>query len=117
MFSTTITSLDASPRAMNRSSKLLFDKEFKFGYWFWIILLFIGTFIILQFFLKNMGSLVKIATILSFLTAPIYAVLNYLLISGKHTPKEHRPSIYLKTLSILGIVFLIGFSVWFLTSI
>jgi Mn2+/Fe2+ NRAMP family transporter len=60
---------------------------------------------------------VKIATILSFLTAPIYAVLNYLLITGKHTPKEHRPSIYLKTLSILGIVFLIGFSVWFLTSI
>ena len=40
-----------------------------------------------------------------------------LLITGKHTPKEHRPSIYLKTLSILGIVFLIGFSVWFLTSI
>ena len=117
MFSTTITTLDASPRAMNRTSKLLFDKEFKFGYWFWIIFLFIGTFIILQFYFKNMGDLVKIATILSFLTAPFYAILNFVLITGKHTPKEHQPSIYLKILSIIGIVFLIGFSVWFLTSI
>jgi len=116
MFSTTITTLDASPRAMNRSSKLLFNKEFKFGYWFWIIFLFIGTLIILQFYLKNMGDLVKIATILSFLTAPFYAILNYVLITGKHTPKEHRPNIYLKILSIIGIIFLIGFSVWFLTS-
>ena len=117
MFSTAITTLDASPRAMNRSSKLLFDKAFKFGYWFWIIFLFIGTFIILKFYFKSMGDLVKIATILSFLTAPFYAILNYVLITGKHTPKEHQPNTYLKILSIIGIVFLIGFSVWFLTSI
>jgi Mn2+/Fe2+ NRAMP family transporter len=117
MFSTTITTLDASPRAMNRSSKLLFNKEFKLGYWFWIIFLFIGTLIILKFHFKSMGDLVKIATILSFLTAPFYAILNYVLITGKHTPKEHQPSIYLKILSIIGIIFLIGFSVWFLTTI
>ena len=117
MFSTTITSLDASPRAMNRSSKLLFNKEFKFGYWFWIVILFIGTFIILQFYLGDMGKLVKIATILSFLTAPFYAILNYILITGKNTPKEHQPSLFTKILSVFGIVFLIGFSIWFLTSI
>ncbi|WP_405565996.1 Nramp family divalent metal transporter [Polaribacter sp. Asnod6-C07] len=117
MFSTTLTTLDASPRAMNRSSKLLFDKQFKFGYWFWIFFLFIGTIIILQFFLANMGSLIKIATILSFLTAPFYAIMNYLLITGKHTPKEHQPKIFIRILSIAGIVFLIGFSIWFLSSI
>jgi Mn2+/Fe2+ NRAMP family transporter len=117
MFSTTITTLDASPRAMNRTSKLLFEKEFKFGYWFWIIFLFIGTFIILQFYLGDMGNLVKIATILSFLTAPFYAILNYILITGKYTPKEHQPGLFTRILSIVGIVFLIGFSVWFLTNI
>ncbi|MFY9243283.1 MAG: divalent metal cation transporter [Polaribacter sp.] len=117
MFSTTITTLDASPRAMNISSSLLLNKEFKLGYWFWIIFLFIGTFIILQFYMENMGSLIKIATILSFLTAPFYALLNYILITGKHTPKEHQPKLFIKVLSILGIVFLIGFSVWFLTNI
>ncbi len=117
MFSTTITTLDASPRAMNRSSTLLFNKEFKLGYWFWILLLFFGTLIILQFYLSNMGHLVEIATILSFLTAPFYAILNYVLITGKYMPKEHQPKKFTKILSIVGIVFLIGFSIWFLTSI
>jgi len=117
MFSTTITTLDASPRAMNRTTKLLFKKQFKYGYWFWILFLFLGTFLILRYFMENMGLLVKVATILSFLTAPFYAILNYKLITGKHTPKEHQPGIYLKILSIVGIVFLVGFSIWFLTSI
>ena len=117
MFSTTITTMDASPRAMNRSTKLLWKKEFKLGYWFWIVFLFIGTFLILKYFMDNMGLLVKIATILSFLTAPFYAILNYKLITGKHTPQEHQPGIYLRILSITGILCLIGFSFWFLTSI
>ncbi len=117
MFSTTITTLDASPRAMNRTTKLLFKKELKFGYWFWIFFLFVGTFLILKYFLDDMGLLIKTATILSFLTAPFYAILNYKLITGKHTPKEHQPGIYFRILSITGIVFLIGFSLWFLTSI
>ncbi len=117
MFSTTITTLDASPRAMTISTNLLFDKKTIFNYWFWIVFLLIGTFVILQFFIGNMGVLVKVATILSFLTAPFYAILNYILIFGKNTPKEFQPTLYIKILSIVGIVFLIGFSVWFLTSI
>ncbi|WP_158837918.1 Nramp family divalent metal transporter [Polaribacter sp. L3A8] len=117
MFSTTITTMDASPRAMNRTTKILFNKQLKYGYWFWILFLFAGTFLILKYFMEDMGLLIKIATILSFLTAPFYAILNYKLITGKHTPKEHQPGIYLRILSIVGIVFLIGFSIWFLSSI
>jgi len=116
MFSTTITTLDASPRAMSKANELLFPKKLKLSYWFWILLLGLGTYIILRYFRDNMGLMVKIATILSFLTAPFYAILNYVLITGKHTPKEHQPSIYLKILSICGIVFLVGFCVWFLMS-
>ena len=115
MFSTTLTTLDASPRAMAKTTNLLFNKKTKINYWFWILFLSVGTYIILRFFINNMGVLVKIATILSFLTAPFYAILNYILITGKHTPKEHQPNIYLKILSWMGIIFLIGFSVWFLT--
>ena len=117
MFSTTITTLDASPRAMQISSELIVKKEFKFGYQFWILLLFLGTLGILQFYITNMGDLVKIATILSFLTAPFYAILNFILITGKETPKEYQPNIITKILSLLGIVFLIGFSIWFLMNI
>ena len=117
MFSTTITTLDASPRAMEKSSSLLFSKKIKLSYWFWIILLTIGTYIILRYFLSDMVFLVRIATILSFLTAPFYAILNYILITGKHTPEKHRPEIGLRVLSLVGIVFLIGFSIWFLLSL
>ena len=117
MFSTTITALDASPRAMSKANELLFPTKIKLNYWFWIVVLSLGTFIILKYFSDNMGLLVKIGTILSFLTAPFYAILNYILITGKHTPKEHQPSIYLKVLSIVGIIFLVGFSAWFLLNL
>ena len=117
MFSTTITTLDASPRAMTKTTDLLFNKKTKFNYWFWILFLGIGTFIILKYFMSNMGMMIKIATILSFLTAPFYAILNYILITGKHTPKEHQPTIYLKVLSWIGIAFLFGFSSWFLCNL
>ena len=117
MFSTTITTLDASPRAMAKSSELLLDKKSNSFYVIWILLLAAGTIIILSFFDTSMITFVKIATILSFLTAPFYAIANFLLISGKHTPKKHHPSKALKTLSILGILFLIGFSFWYIESI
>ena len=117
MFSTTITTLDASPRAMEKSSSLLFSKKIKLGYWFWLILLALGTYIILHYFLTDMIFLVRIATVLSFLTAPFYAILNYILITGKHTPEKYRPKLGLRILSLTGIVFLIGFSIWFLLSL
>ena len=117
MFSTTITTLDASPRTMAKANDLLFSEKIKLNYWFWILLLGIGTYIILRYFRDDMGLMVKIATILSFLTAPFYAILNFILISGKHTPKKYHPSIYMKILSVCGIIFLIGFSTWFLLNI
>jgi Mn2+/Fe2+ NRAMP family transporter len=115
MFSTTITTLDASPRAMSKSIDLLSKKPFKKGYLLWILILTFGTLIIFFFFASEMGVLIQIATILSFITAPFYAIINYKLISSKHTPKDWRPSITLHILSWLGILFLIGFSIWYLT--
>ena len=117
MFSTTLTTLDASPRAMAKTTELLFVKTTKFGYPFWIGLLVMGSIIIFVFLASEMGLLIKIATILSFITAPFYAIINYVLISSKYTPKTWRPSKQLHILSWLGIIFLIGFSVWFLTTL
>ncbi len=114
MFSTTITTLDASPRAMEKASKLLFGKE-KLNYWFWIIFLIIGTLLIFFLLLNSMLTLVKIATIFSFLTAPIYAILNYKLITSKHTPEKYHPKQIIKVISIAGILFLFCFSLWYLS--
>jgi len=117
MFSTTITTLDASPRAMAKSTELLFKNTPKHNYFIWLLFLGAGTLIILGFFITSMGIMVKIATIISFLTAPFYAVANYLLITSKHTPKDWHPSNGLKILSWLGIIFLIGFSLFYIISL
>ncbi len=115
MFSTTLTTLDASPRAMHKTTQLLFKRNFSRGYLFWIVLLTLGTISIFFFFISEMGVLIKTATILSFITAPFYAIINYKLICSRHTPKKWRPDTSLHILSWLGILFLIGFSLWYLT--
>jgi len=117
MFSTTLTTLDASPRAMQKTSQLLFNKSFSKGYLFWILLLVFGTIVIFFVFASEMGLLIKIATILSFITAPFYAVINYMLICSKHTPEKWRPSTLMHVLSWLGILFLLGFSIWYITQL
>ena len=116
MFSTTLTCLDASPRAMAKSTGLLLNKSSRWHYVFWILLLSAGTMIILTFFKTSMITFVKIATILSFLTAPFYAIANIILVSGKYMPEEQRPSKSLLWLSYSGLAFLIGFSLWYLSS-
>ncbi len=114
MLSTTITALDASPRAMGITSELILNKKIKKAYLFWISLLSIGTLIIFFVFTSQMGLLIEIATILSFLTAPFFAVINYLLITSKYTPADFRPNLFMHILSVVGIIYLLGFSVWFL---
>ena len=115
MFSTTLTTLDASPRAMNKTVELILEKKIEKGYSAWLILLILGTAIVFFFFLSEMGSLIKIATILSFLTAPFYAIMNYLVLCSKHTPKAWQPSKIMHILSIFGILFLVGFNIWYLS--
>ena len=116
MFSTTITCLDASPRAMDKSFELLGFRKLS-GYNFWLVILSAGTILIFIFFMSEMGSLVKIATILSFITAPIYAILNYTLVTSKFMPSNFHLSIKMKVYSIIGIIFLSSFSIWYITLI
>ena len=113
MFSTTLTTLDASPRAMEKASQLLLPKFTQLNFRFWIILLAAGTIGIFTFLRNEMGTLVQIATILSFLTAPFYAFLNYRLVTSEHMPMAFQPSKGLKALSIFGLIFLVLFAVSF----
>ena len=116
MFSTTITCLDASPRAMSKTVDLLKFKRFN-DYNSWITILAIGTIIIFIFFMSEMGTLVKIATVLSFLTAPFYAIINYILMSSSFIPKKYKLSKWMNIYCISGIIFLLFFSIWYITLI
>ena len=114
MFSTTLTTLDASPRSMYKSSQLLFPKTNFLDYKFWLIILSIGTICIFSFLLDEMGTLVQIATVLSFITAPFYAYLNLKLVTSNLMPSKHKPSKTLINFSYVGLAFLTLFALVFL---
>ncbi len=119
MFSTTITVLDAYPRVLQRISIVTFPslKEKGIGrstYLIWIVLVAAGAVMLLGLLASSMTFMVDLATIISFLTAPVFAFINYRLINLSHVPKEQRPGSGLKWLSWVGIVFLAIFSVIYL---
>jgi len=116
MLSTTLTCLDAQPRVLSAiTSMLQGEKERKNGYyWIWMVVLLIGTISILAFFMTNMKTLIDFATIVAFVTSPIIAILNFLAVTGKTMPHEKKPGLVLKVLSWLGIIYFLGFSVYFL---
>ena len=116
MFSTTLTTLDASPRVLERTTNLLSKNRVKSSYIYWLVLLLMGTLIIFFFFSSDLGKLVQIATVLSFLTAPFYAIINYKLITSNNVPEIWKPKIGMHILSWLGVLFLIGFGIWFITN-
>jgi len=77
----------------------------------------LGAFAIIYYFIivkKGSGfkSLVDVATTLSFLVAPFVALANYKLVTNKSFPKGQQPKLWLKVMSILGMVFLVGFSIY-----
>ncbi len=117
MFSTSLTTLDASPRAMQKTSQLLFPNLKFLNYFFWIIVLSCGTSSIFIFLLSEMGKLVEIATVLSFITAPFYAILNYSLVISGQMPEKFKPNKNLRILSVFGIIFLLSFSIGYLITI
>lgn len=117
MLSTAITVIDGYPRALEGSLFQLFPSLKAFGrgvYLFWIVILSVFAVLIIVVFTKSMGGLLEFATILSFLAAPVFAFMNYKVVTGKHTPTLYHPKRGLKILSWAGMAFLVVFSLIFL---
>lgn len=117
MFSTTLTTIDAYPRALANTTTLLFPKlvkQFKPIQLFWIISGVSGSFLIINFFVDQLGDMLTLAMTVSFLAAPIFAIINFRAMSLPHVPEKYKPKRWEVVLSILGIIFLVGFGVVFL---
>jgi Mn2+/Fe2+ NRAMP family transporter len=117
MFSTTITCLDAFPRVLSEISKEFRSNEDQSSsryYWIWMAVVAIGAVLVIAFLTTSMRQMVNVATIISFVTAPVIAIMNYKLIFNKRFPKEHQPGPFLKYLSWIGITFFIVFSLYYL---
>jgi Mn2+/Fe2+ NRAMP family transporter len=118
MFGTCIAVFDGYARAGRRVIVLLQNKE---GlnqsnsrlYSFLLLVIGGGALAIYYFFGTSLKSLVDIATSISFVIAPIIAIVNFQLVS--HLPEEAaRPKLLMRILSYAGIIFLSAFSLIYL---
>lgn len=118
MFSTTITCLDAFPRvltAIGIGKRARKEPQHSIRmYWIWMAVVAIGAVFVIAFLTSSMGQMVKVATIISFVTAPVIAIMNYKLIFNPDFPEERKPGWFLKYLSWLGIAFFIVFTIYYL---
>ena len=124
MFGTIIAVFDGYSRSLGRTIELLFEKKesnpksyySKNKYIVFILILAVGSFIVIFQFGNNLRELVDVATTISFLVAPIIAIFNFKLVTGKYLEKNYQPPIWLKILSYSGIVFLSGFAIFFIVT-
>ena len=121
MFGTIIAVFDGYSRSLQRTVELIFTKKeavirskFRSFYIFFLFLLLAGSLIVVLQFAGNLKEIVDFATVLSFMIAPVIAVINFRLVTGKFLEKNMQPSILMKILSFAGILFLSGFAIYFL---
>lgn len=119
MFGTCIAVFDGFARSFERTIELLFLPEeenlsSKKAYNLSLAVIGLGAFLIILFLGKHIKTLVDLATTISFLIAPLIAIVNFRLVTGNHIEKKAQPAMWLKTLSWAGIVFLSGFAIYFL---
>lgn len=124
MFGTCIAIFDGYGRSLTRVVTLLFQKnegKDKSGrhYQLGVAITIVGSFIVIALFENNADGfkfLINFAQSLSFIIAPFIAWANFKLVSQKNIG-DKSPGMIMKVLSVTGIVFLSGFSVyyvWFL---
>ena len=123
MFGTIIAVLDGYSRSLQRTVELIFTKKeqkistkFRTLYVIFLLVISIGALVIIFQFENNLKELVDFATVLSFLIAPVIAIFNFRLVTGKFLNKESQPSMLLKILSFAGIIFLSGFAIFFIVT-
>lgn len=124
MFSTTLAVLDGFPRALdalirNRPGAVLArDAQADTGavYWVALAVLGVGAIVVLtQVAATDFKVLIDIATGLTFLTAPVLAVLNHRAILGREVPEAARPGPALRWFSRVSIGLLVAFAGWWLS--
>jgi len=125
MFGTIVAVFDGYSRSIVRITQLLAAKnenglvqatKFRKTYLILLVSLAVGSLIVVIPFGDKLKELIDFATAVSFLIAPIIAIFNYRLVTGKYLAKDGQPPAWLKGLGIAGIAFLIGFAIFFIVT-
>lgn len=120
MFGTCITLIDGYCRTIERTVTLLriSEKEkplfHRKQYLGWMLFLMSGSYFIYINYVSSLSLIVDVATTLSFVIAPLAALLNYRLMFSKEVPESYRPPLWLNVLAVAGILFLSVFTLVFI---
>lgn len=112
MYGTVITCMDGYGRTNAESLSLVLTKTTDDAEKYiaaWITFTAIGGYLLIAFFLGQLAAMLKFAMISAFVTAPLFAVLNYSLIK-----KHKKLGVFMKTYTLASIIFLSAFAVLFL---
>ncbi|WP_413112212.1 NRAMP family divalent metal transporter [Thaumasiovibrio sp. DFM-14] len=111
IFGSTITVIDGYSRAIAESQRLLqsHKQENPKVYQFWVLAVSLAALGIIIFFASALMPMLDFAMVLAFMTTPIFALLNYTLVSRAKLPSALSIGPKLKALSVVGLVYLFGF--------
>lgn len=117
MLSTTLTCIDGWPRSLAACTSLVRGDNSLAGlrplHIGWIVASVIVAYVLTRFYLTSLGQMLQVAMVISFLTSPVFAWINYRVICANWVPAEYRPGTALRCLSWAGIVFFISFTLLF----
>ena len=125
MFSTTLTCLDAYPRTLEESYFIWkgqgdYDcrkQSTKFVYRLCLTVAVLGTisvFLLIKNVSGAMGFIVTVATVVSFISAPVFAYLNYKVIHSEEINDTDKPGLWMKRWSYAGLSLMAIFSLVYL---
>lgn len=121
LFSTTFAVSDGFPRVWKRARRLMSrqnitiaDAKANKTYLITLIILAVGSWWIIRDFSADIKRLLDFVTTVSFVSAPVYAWLNYKVITGADVPDNQKPRGWFKLYTLLCLLMLTLFSLFFL---
>lgn len=115
MYGTVITCADGYGRTNSESLSLILagttEKSEKYVA-YWTTFMIVGGYLLIAFFAGQLGAMLKFAMISAFVTAPIFAVLNYRLIKN-----QEKLSTAMRIYTLASIAFLAGFALLFMAQL
>ncbi|SKA45584.1 NRAMP family divalent metal transporter [Enterovibrio nigricans] len=116
IFGSTITVIDGYSRVVAESQRLLLKQETQHPrvlQW-WIFAVSVVAMGIIMFWGKALIPMLDFAMVMAFVTTPVFALLNYILVTRTNLPKALSLSTPMKWLSITGLIYLFGFLALFI---
>ncbi|MDW6002889.1 NRAMP family divalent metal transporter [Vibrio mangrovi] len=118
IFGSTITVIDGYSRVIAESQRLLKQESTetkKHRYLTpWMLIVSIASLSILAFAKSALLPMLNFAMIMAFVTTPVFALLNYILVTKTPLPEALAVGPKMKWLSIAGLIYLFGFLALFL---